>query len=222
MRILLADDEIPFTRSLQSVLRSEGYAVDVVHDGQTAYDRAFDDVYDLLLLDVGMPGMNGVELCRRLREDGLAVPVLMLTARDATSDRIRGLDSGADDYIVKPFEVDELLARIRSALRRLPKAELPLLAAGTLTMDVAARTVRRSGQDIELSAKEFALLEFLLRHKGMVISKQQLIDHVWDESLDPFSNIVDVYIGYLRNKIDRPFAEEPLLKTVRGAGYRIG
>lgn len=222
MRILLVDDEIKYAMSLQKVLQSEGYAVDVVHDGLSAYDRAIDEVYDLILLDVGLPEINGLEVCRRLRQEAIHVPVLMLTARDATKDTIIGLDSGADDYLVKPFAVDELLARMRSLLRRQHGETHVVLAVGSLTLDLSSRIVKRDDKEIYLSAKEYALLEFLLRHSGHILSKQQILDHVWDGEIDPFSNVVDVYMGYLRSKIDKPFTGPALLKTVKGMGYRIG
>lgn len=222
MRVLLVDDEIKFVSSLQKVLQSEGYAVDVAYDGLAAYDLLVSENYDLLLLDIGMPKLNGIELCRKIRQEKMGMPVLMLTARDAIKDTVIGLDSGADDYLIKPFEVEELLARIRSLLRR-GNADVPLvLDVDDLQLELASRIVVRQGQEIELSAKEYALLEFLLRHKGHIISKQQLLDHVWDGDLDPFSNVVDVYIGYLRGKIDKPFAGQALLKTIKGMGYRIG
>lgn len=222
MRVLLVDDEIKYVTSLQKVLQSEGYAVDVAYDGEAAYERIIDESYDLILLDIGLPKLNGIEVCRRLRQEKISVPVLMLTARDATSDTVVGLDSGADDYLVKPFEVDELLARMRSMLRR-GSGEVPLsLEVDTLELDLATKLVHRDGQEIALSAKEYALLEFLMRHKGHIMSKQQILDHVWDGEVDPFSNVVDVYIGYLRNKVDKPFHQTPLLKTVKGMGYRLG
>lgn len=222
MRVLLVDDEVKFATSLQKVLQSEGYAVDVAHDGEDAYQMAGDEVYDLILLDVGMPKMNGLELCGLLRKEQSAVPILMLTARDATSDKILGLDAGADDYLVKPFEVDELLARMRSLLRRRSGDKSPILMVGTLKLNPASRRVERDGKAIELSAKEYALLEFLMRHTGHILSKQQILDHVWDGDMDPFSNVVDVYIGYLRAKVDRPFEGSNLIMTVKGLGYRIG
>ncbi len=223
MRVLLVDDEVKFALSLQKVLESQRYTVEVVHDGQEAYDLAAVEIFDLLLLDVSLPGIDGVEICRRLRSEGNTAPILMLTARDTTTDKITGLDSGADDYLVKPFEVNELLARIRSLLRR-GKAEPVVLEVGNLKLDPAAQVVRRGGQEIELSAREYALLEFMMRNPRHILSKQQILDHVWGNEVDPFSNVVDVYIGYLRNKIDKPFKAESgaLITTVKGLGYRIG
>jgi two-component system OmpR family response regulator len=222
MRVLLVDDELKFAASLQKVLQSEGYAVDMAEDGQQAYDRLVDEEYDLLLLDIGLPKLNGLDLCQRLRREKIGLPVLMLTARDSTKDTIVGLDNGADDYLVKPFEVDELLARMRSLLRRGQGSTTLELQVDGLTVDLARRVVHRDEREIQLSAKEYALLEFLMRHSGHILSKQQILDHVWDGDMDPFSNVVDVYIGYLRAKIDKPFDGQPLLKTVKGMGYRIG
>ncbi len=222
MRVLLVEDEVKFASSLRKVLQSEGYAVDVAADGEAGYELAIDEVYDVVLLDIGLPKMNGLELCRQLRQEKNGVPILMLTARDATKDTIIGLDSGADDYLVKPFEVEELLARIRSLLRRSSDEPATVLQVADLILDPASHRVERGGVTIELSAKEYALLEFLLRHPGHILSKQQILDHVWDGEVDPFSNVVDVYIGYLRNKVERPFKSSPLIKTVKGMGYRIG
>ena len=223
MRILLVDDEVKFAVSLQKVLQSQRYAVDVIHDGQLGYEQAAVEPYDLILLDVNLPGLDGVKVCQKLRQEGLSTPILMLTAKDATSDKIDGLDSGADDYLVKPFEIEELLARIRSLLRR-GKPESTILEIADLSLNPASQIVTRAGQEIELSAREYALLEFLMRHPGHIMSKQQILDHVWGNEVDSFSNVVYVYIGYLRNKIDKPFANgaAPLLTTVKGLGYRLG
>lgn len=223
MRVLLVDDEVKFAQSLRKVLESQRYTVDVVHDGLEGYTQAVVEQYDLLLLDVSLPQMDGVEVCRRLRDEGAVLPILMLTARDAVADRIVGLDSGADDYLVKPFEVDELLARMRSLLRR-GKSEPVVLEVGDLRLDPVAQVVTRGDVEIDLSAREYALLEFLMRNPRHILSKQQILDHVWGNEVDSFSNVVDVYIGYLRNKIDKPFPDRkpPLITTVKGLGYRIG
>ena len=222
MRILLADDEVNFVQSLAAILKGEGYVVDVLFDGQSAYEYAIDNEYDLLVLDIGMPGLNGVEVCRQLRSEGYSGPILMLTARDTTADTIAGLDSGADDYVVKPFAVEELLARIRSQIRRSSGQPQSRIDVDDLSLDANSRVVTRQGKEIELSAKEYALLEFLLRHRGHIISRQQILDHVWGADIDPFSNIVEVYVGYIRAKIDKPFNARPLLRTIKGMGYRIG
>lgn len=221
MRLLLVEDEIKLASSLAKVLQGQGYTIDVFHDGQQGYFQAATENYDLILLDIGLPSMDGLEICAALRKEGNQAPILMLTARDDTADKISGLDGGADDYLVKPFQVDELLARIRSLLRR-GKSDPLILQVGSLELNPATRQVTRSGQAIELSAREYALLEFFMRHPKHILSKQQLLDHVWGGEVDPFSNVIDVYMGYLRNKIDRPFPDQPaLITTVKGLGYKI-
>ena len=223
MRILVVEDVVKLAQAIKRGLEAEGYAVDVLHDGLAARRRLAargepDLPYDLLLLDVMLPGMDGFALCRELRERGFTVPILMLTARDATADKVTGLDSGADDYLVKPFAFAELLARIRTLLRR-PRAALPpTLEVGDLELDPAAREARRGGQALTLSAKEFGLLELFMRHPGQVLSRDHILDHIWDEEFDSFSNIVDVYVARLRRKIDEPGAPSRI-GTVRGAGY---
>lgn len=223
MRILLVEDERKLALSLKKVLVAESYAVDVCFDGQEGYDTASVEDYDLIILDIGLPTMDGVTISQRLRSEKIKIPIIMLTARDSTDNKIEGLDSGADDYIVKPFEFKELLARIRALLRRDNSERELILQVGSLTLDPASHIVKRAGKEISLSGKEYALLEFLIRHKETIVSKTQIIEHVWDIDIDPFSNIVDVYIGYLRKKIDKPFIKEkPLIQTVKGIGYRIG
>ncbi len=222
MRILVVEDAEKLARTLKRGLEGEGYAVDAVFDGLTARKRALarDGQYDLLILDVMLPGMDGFALCRDLRARGLTVPVLMLTARDTTGDKVTGLDSGADDYLVKPFAFAELLARIRTLLRR-PRHALPTeLQVGDLLLDPAARTVRRGEVAIDLTTKEFSLLELFMRRAGHVLSRDEILDHAWDEDADAFSNIIDVYVRRLRKKIDRP-GEPSLFQTVRGIGYGI-
>lgn len=222
MKILIVEDEIKLAKSLKQALQTEGFIVDVASDGQEAYLKVFDE-YDLILLDIGLPGMDGIELAKKIRAEHLSTPILMLTARDTTQNKITGLDAGADDYLVKPFEFDELLARIRALMRRNSQQKNLLYQIDTLVLDPQKKVVSRNGTEIELSAKEYAVLEYLMRYPQQIVSKQQLIDHCWDSSLDPFSNTVDVYIGYVRNKIDKAFPDEkPLLKTVKGLGYRIG
>ena len=225
MRILIVEDAVKLAQSLKKGLEAEGYAVDVLHDGLAARKRlaaARDDAegsrYDLLLLDVMLPGVDGFTLCRELRDRGLAVPVLMLTARDTTADKVTGLDSGADDYLVKPFAFEELLARIRTLLRRPPVTLPTTLVVGDLSLDPAQRRVLRGGQEITLSAKEFGLLELFMRHPGRVLTRDRILDHAWDEEYDAFSNIVDVYVGRLRRKLDKPGAPSRI-ETLRGAGY---
>lgn len=223
MRLLLIEDEEKLANSLKKALEAESYAVDLSLDGKTGYEMAFGEEYDLIILDLGLPNMDGVEIAKKLREEKVATPILMLTARDTTSDKIKGLDSGADDYLIKPFEFEELLARIRSLLRRGQTSPELEYRVDNLVLNPSTKIVKRKGQEISLSAKEYALLEFLMRHNKQVVTKQQLIDHVWDVDLDPFSNVIDVYIGYLRGKVDRAFPkEQPLVKTIKGLGYKLG
>jgi len=205
---------------LRRGLQHEGYAVDVVGTGQDALWAAEELALDAVVLDTMIPDPDGFEVCRRLRKAGRWMPVLMLTARDAVSDRVAGLDAGADDYLVKPFAFDELFARLRALLRRDPVERPPVLTAGDLRLDPAQKVVTRCDIEIELSPKEFALLELFLRHPGEVLSRSQILDHVWDFAYDGGSNVVDVYIRYLRQKIDRPFDRSDL-ETVRGHGYRL-
>ena len=218
MRVLIVEDEPKMSRVLQRGLREEGYSVDVSADGVDALHLASENDYDVVILDVMLPEMDGIAVCRRMRERGRWAPVLMLTARDATTDRVRGLDAGADDYLVKPFSFEELLARMRSLLRREPRERPPVLSVGALTLDPATRQVRFAGSDLALSAKEFTLLEYFMRHPGEVLSRTRILEHVWDVNYDGGSNVVDVYVRYLRKKIDEPFGTK-LLRTVRGAGY---
>ena len=221
MRILLVEDEIKMARAVRRGLEQEGYAVDAVADGEDALHRALYEDYDAIVLDVMLPGKDGSAVCRELRAKGRWAPVLMLTARDGVEDRIRGLDAGADDYLVKPFSFGELLARLRALVRRGAAERPTALSAEDVVLDPAAHTVTRDGEPVDLSAKEFALLEFLLRHAGEVLSRTRILEHVWDVNYDGFSNVVDVYIGYLRRKLEVPF-ERPLIRTVRGVGYGVG
>jgi two-component system OmpR family response regulator len=205
---------------LKRSLEADGYAVDVASDGVDALWHATEWDYDAIVLDVGLPSMDGFEVCKTLRERERWAPVLMLTARDALQDRVEGLDCGADDYLTKPFELDELFARLRALTRRTPTPRPPVLAWDDLTLDPAAKTVQRAGVGIELSPKEFALLHLLLSRSETVVSRSEILDHVWDFAYDGTSNLVDVYIRYLRNKIDRPFGCTTI-ETVRGEGYRL-
>ena len=222
MRIIVVEDAVKLALALKRGLEGEGYAVDTVHDGLTARRRilARDGQYDVLILDVMLPGLDGLSLCRDLRARGVTAPVLMLTARDSTGDKVAGLDSGADDYLVKPFAFAELLARIRTLLRRPAKTLSTELRVGDLALDPAARTVRRGDQPVELTTKEFALLELFMRSPGEVLSRDSILDHAWNEDADAFSNVVDVYVRRLRRKIDRA-GEPSLFQTVRGVGYGI-
>jgi two-component system OmpR family response regulator len=220
MRVLIVEDEAKMAGLIRRGLREDGMAADVASKGEDALWMAGATDYDAIVLDVMLPGVDGFEVCRRLRADGVRAPVLMLTARDAIGDRVRGLDTGADDYLVKPFSFAELAARLRALARRGPVERPPVLRAGDLTLDPAARRVARGDADIPLSAREFALLETLMRHPGHVLDRLQLLDHVWDGEYENRSNVIDVYIRYLREKVDRPFGVESI-ETVRGAGYRL-
>jgi two-component system OmpR family response regulator len=216
MRILLVDDDVKLARALAKGLRGHAYGVDVAGDADGALLRAAVYDYDVVLLDVMLPGQDGFALCEALRERGIAAPVLMLTARDAVGDRIRGLDAGADDYLPKPFDFGELLARIRALLRRAPAGREPELRVGALVIDPATHAVTLAGRDVELTAREFAVLEYLARHPGEVVSRTALLEHVWDENFDGSTNVVDVYVGYLRRKL-----QAPMIATVRGVGFRL-
>jgi len=220
MRILVVEDERRITAFIKRGLEEEHYAVDVAYDGEEALDWAAVVDYDLIVLDVLLPKKDGIEVCRELRAQGNKVPILMLTARDAIEDRVQGLDSGADDYLVKPFAFQELLARIRALLRRRGEIKTTHLQVGDLILDTLTHRATRGGQVIELTAREYALLEFLMRHPGQVLSRTQISEHVWNYDFFTTSNVVDVYIRYLRRKIDKGF-EVKLLQTVRGVGYKI-
>ena len=222
MRLLIVEDDSRIAGSLKAGLVDEGYAVDVEHDGAAGLAAALGDEYDAIILDGMLPELDGLEVLRQLRVGGKATPVLMLTARGAKSDIIGGLDGGADDYLVKPFSFEELLARLRAVLRR-PTATLgEVLRASDVVLDPTRRVVTRAGQVVDLSAKEFAILEYLLRNRGQVVSKDTLIQHVWDFDADILPNTVEVFVTYLRRKIDKPFRKSrPLIQTVRGAGYMI-
>jgi two-component system OmpR family response regulator len=220
MRVLVVEDEIKMAGLLRRGLSEDGLAVDLVGSGEDALVRATATDYDAIVLDVMLPGIDGFQTCKGLRERGTWAPVLMLTARDAVEDRIAGLDGGADDYLTKPFSLAELLARLRALYRRQPAERPTVLEVGDLRLDPATRRVTRNGSEIELSAKEFALLETFMRAPGRVLSRFQLLEHVWDYSYESRSNVVDVYVRYLREKIDRPFGVQSL-ETVRGSGYRL-
>ncbi len=220
MRILLVEDEPNAARMLAKGLRQRAYAVDVAADGEEALYQASVNDYDLIILDVLLPLKDGFEVCRELRAAGSVVPVLMLTARDAVQDRVTGLDLGADDYLVKPFDFHELLARVRALLRRGHALRPVTLAIADLTIDTRAQRVRRKDQLIELTATEYALLEYLARRAGEVVSRSDIAEHVWDESFDPLSNLIEVYIQRLRRKIDEGRAPK-LIRTRRGAGYML-
>jgi len=219
LRLLLVEDDVKLARALAQGLEREGYAIDVTGRGDDALSRALERSYDGVVLDLMLPGMDGFEVCRELRRNAQWVPVLMLTARGDVSDRIRGLDAGADDYLVKPFDFGELLARLRALLRR-PAAERPdVLEVRDLRIDPDARIVTRRGQDIELTAREMAVLEILARNAGQVVSRTELLEQVWEEEYDGSQNVVDVYVGYVRKKLELPSEERRIIRTVRGVGF---
>ena len=221
MRLLLVEDDVSLSAVVERGLREDGYAVDTA---ATVLDARFQlevNDYDLVVLDLGLPDGSGLDLCREIRAGGRNLPVLMLTARDGLSDKVSGLDAGADDYLTKPFDYPELTARIRAMLRRPAEAHQPILEVGDVRLDPASRVAWRGAITVPLTAREFALLEFLLRHPGEVVTREQLLEHVWDANYDGLSNVVDVHIANLRRKLASPEGPDPLT-TVRGAGYRIG
>ena len=222
MYILVVEDERRLAQVVRKVLEEEGHTVDVAYDGEDGLAMAMDGSHDVILLDVLLPGIDGFEICRRLRAGGVDTPVLLLTALDAVDDRVRGLDAGADDYLPKPFAFQELLARLRALGRRRVQAREPdRLKTDDLVLDLRRRRAERAGKTIELSPKEFALLEFLLRNEGRVVTRSQILDHVWGYDYSPDSNLVDVYVTYLRRKVDRGH-DRRLIRTVRGSGYALG
>jgi two-component system OmpR family response regulator len=220
MRVLVCEDEDLMAELVGQALTEEGHDVEVVASGERAIDAVMQNAYDLVLLDVMLPGLDGFATCRRLRDRGSGVPVLMLTARDDVDDRVRGLDSGADDYLGKPFSLAELLARVRALLRRGPADFGGRVAVGDLELDTATSTVRRRGSRIDLTVRELAVLELLMREHGRVISRDQILEHAWPRGTDHRSNVIDVIVGRLRDKIDRPF-DAASIETVRGRGYRL-
>ena len=220
MRILLVEDDVTIARLLKEGLEDESYAVDVVNDGSEGYRTATADDYDVIILDIMLPGMNGYEVCRALRSDGNKTPILMLTARDAERDIVEGLDTGADDYLAKPFSFDVLLARIRALLRRPNEKLEEIIQVGDLKLDPSSKRVTRASQEISLTAKEYSVLEYLMRNKGKVLSKEQIISHVWDFDADVLPNNVELFIMFLRRKIDKPFKSK-LIHTVSGFGYKL-
>jgi two-component system, OmpR family, response regulator len=220
MRLLVVEDDAKLVRALERGFQREGYAVDVARTGDEALKQAIAHDYDAVVLDVMLPGVDGFTVCRELRRRERRVPVLMLTARDEVRNRILGLDAGADDYLVKPFDFGELLARVRALIRRGPSERPPVLTVGDLRVDPATHVVTRAGREVELTVREFAVLHFLAQRAGEVVSREQLLEHVWDEGEDGSSNVVDVYVGYLRKKLEQPFGRR-LIRTVRGVGFRL-
>ena len=223
MHILVVEDEKRLSFLLRRVLLEERHTVDLAHDGIKGLDLALSGTYDTIILDVMLPGLDGMEICRQMREEQIMSPVLMLTARGSIEDRVTGLNVGADDYLTKPFAMEELLARVNALLRRRDKPfddNSQRLTVGDLTLDLVRHEARRSNRPIELTAKEYALLEYLMRHPGQVLTRTQIVDAVWRYDLEALSNVVDIYIHYLRDKVDQGFPS-PLIKTVRGVGYKI-
>ena len=221
MRLLVVEDDEKLLRALHRGLQREGYAVDLAVTGDEALAQAGAYDYDAVVLDVMLPGKDGFAVCRELRSNEQWVPVLMLTARDHVKDRIRGLDAGADDYLVKPFDFGEMLARLRALTRRGPSERPTVVEVGDLHIDPAAHVVTRAGREVDLTPREFALLLFLARRAGEVVPRTELLEHVWDESEDGSTNVVDVYVGYLRRKLERPFRRRQLIRTVRGVGFML-
>lgn len=221
MRILVVEDEHKIANSIKKGLEQENYAVDVVFDGTVGFDFATSEVYDCIILDRMLPGLEGLEVAKKLRGKNIHTPIIMLTAKGQIEERVAGLDSGADDYLTKPFAFVELLARVRALTRRPKNTVGIVLTVGDLTLDTVNYEVTRADKQIQLSSKEFSLLEYLMRHANKIIKKEQLIDHVWNYDADVLPNSVEVYIKHLRNKIDIPFSGKNLIHTVRGFGYKI-
>jgi DNA-binding response OmpR family regulator len=221
MRILIIEDEHKIANSIKKGLEQESYAADVAYDGDDGLASAMAEDYDAIILDRMLPGVDGMEICRQLRQAKKHTPILMLTAKDQIRDRVEGLNAGADDYLVKPFSFEELLARIRALLRRPKETAGAVLQVADLVLNPVTYEVKRNNKVIELSQKEFSLLEYLMRNQSQVLSKDNIISHVWDFESDILPNTVEVYIGYLRNKIDRPFKSPKLIQTLRGFGYKL-
>jgi DNA-binding response OmpR family regulator len=223
MRILIVEDEHKIANAIKKGLEQELYAVDVTYDGNDGYDLAVTEDYDLIILDRMLPGIEGVEICKKLRAEKIHTPILLLTAKGQVDDKVDGLNAGADDYVVKPFAFEELLARTRALIRRPKNTVGSVLQVENLTLDTVSYEVKRNTTHIQLSSKEFSLLAYLMRHQNKVIPKEHIINHVWNYDANILPNTVEVYIGYLRNKIDKPFKDFPqLIQTIRGFGYKIG
>jgi DNA-binding response OmpR family regulator len=223
MRILIVEDEHKIANSIKKGLEQETYAVDIAYDGEEGFDLASTEEFDLIILDLMLPKMDGITICKKLREENINTPILILTAKGQVEDKVNGLNCGADDYLTKPFSFLELLARIKALVRRPQQVIETVLKVDDLTLDTINYEVKRLGKMIRLSKKEFALLEYLMRFKGKILTKDQIINHVWEYDSDVLPNTIEVYIGYLRNKIDKPFKKEkPLIQTLRGFGYKIG
>ncbi|MEZ5381686.1 MAG: response regulator transcription factor [Microthrixaceae bacterium] len=221
MRVLVVDDEVELADAVANGLREEGFEVDVTNDGREGFERARSSTYDAIVLDILLPGMNGFQVCRALREAGVWTPILMLTAKEGEYDEAEALDTGADDFLRKPFSYVVLVARLRALTRRVAEGALAPVMVGDLELDPVGRTVRRAGTEIQLSPREYGLLEVLMRRAGEAVPKQELLEQVWGQDFAGDPNVVEVYVGYLRRKIDRPFGREDL-RTIRGAGYVLG
>ncbi len=222
MRILVIEDEHKIANAIRKGLEQESFAVDVAYDAEDGLSSALTGEHDVIIMDRMLPGRDGTDICREIREERIHTPILMLTAKDKVSDRVAGLNSGADDYLIKPFAFEELLARVRALLRRPQDTLGTILQLGDLEMDTTNYTVTRAGKRINLSSREFALLEYLLRNQNRILTKANIISHIWDYDADILPNTVEVYIGYLRTKIDKPFDGPDLIHTVRGFGYKVG
>jgi heavy metal response regulator len=220
MRILIIEDEGKIAAFLKRGLKEEGYAVDVAADGEQGHFLASTEEYDLIILDLMLPGMDGISLCRKLRSEGNEVKILILSVRDKVKEKVLGLDAGADDYLAKPFAFEELLARVRALLRKREAGSPTKFQVADLSMDLLTHEVMRAGREIELTAKEFSLLEYLMLNAGTVVTRTMIAEHVWDVNFDTFTNVIDVYMSYIRDKIDRKFPKK-LIRTVRGRGYVI-
>jgi DNA-binding response OmpR family regulator len=220
MRILVVEDEVKLAHAVRRALELQKYAVDVAYDGESGLDLAIGEKFDLIILDLMLPKIAGLEICKKIRLEGIHTPVLILTAKGQITDKVTGLDIGADDYMVKPFSFEELFARIRALVRRSAKTDHPVLKAVDLTLDPVAFKVKRDGKSIELSTKEFSILEYLLRHKNTVVTRDQIINHVWNYDADILPSTVEVHIKHLRDKVDEPFPDK-LIRTIRGFGYEI-
>lgn len=222
MKILIVEDDKKIALAVKKGLEQESFAVDAVFDGASGYDLALMENYDAIILDLMLPVMDGITICQKLRKNDIETPIIMLTAKSEIPDRVNGLNIGADDYMIKPFAFEELLARVKALVRRPRKTLGTLLTVEDLILDSVTYRVERGGKQISLSSKEYALLEYMMRNKHRIMTKQQIIDHVWNFDADILPNTVEVYIGYLRNKVDKPFKSPALIHTIRGFGYRIG
>ena len=220
MRVLIVEDEKKIADFIKRGMKEEGYSADIAHDGEKGHFLATTETYDLIVLDIMLPGMDGITLCKKLRNEKILPPILMLTARETVKDKVMGLDAGANDYMVKPFAFEEFLARVRALLRQKNMGAITKLEAGPLALDLVTHKVERSGVEISLTQKEYALLEYLMRNKGSVVTRTMISEHVWDINFDTFTNVIDVYITYLRNKIDHGHKHK-LIATVRGRGYTL-